>query len=135
MQNLDPKALTPTAKEAVLYANTPSYLLEKLRKDQGVRYLQAETDPHTLWEQLNQAKTVSNAEEVVWKYLLVVAIATSNWHERWAALSRTNLEDLEWGKVLWRLVQAEDVPTSNSTRMIDSKIDAPTFLWNRGTAH
>lgn len=130
MEKLDPRALTTTAKEAVLYANTPSYLLERLRKDSGVRLLQTELKPACLGRHLYRATKVASAEEMVWKYMLVVALATSDWPYKWKVFSRADLGDLEWGNLLWQLVKAEDIPTSSTTTMINPTIQGATYLWN-----
>jgi hypothetical protein len=77
------------------------------------------------------SKSAGRAEELVWKYLLLVAIATSEWAERWKALSDTDLSDLEWGELLWKLMKAQEAPTSSATKSFQTG-NAPTaFLWNR----
>lgn len=130
MNRIDPAVLTETAKEAVLYANTPSYLLEKLRKDPAIQILRHANSPENLWGELKEAPPVTSALDMVGKYLFVVAVATSEWPEKWAALSSLNLRDLEWGETLWKLIQAENVPTATVHAVIDSKGPA-TFSWNQ----
>jgi hypothetical protein len=124
--------LTDSAKEAVLFANTPSYLLERLRKDSAVQILQHGCAPGCLFEMLSESGPTKDALDVVRKYLLLVAITTSNWPDRWENLSKLDLSDLEWGDTLLELMRAESIPTQTINVVGETRDAKPkAFYWNQ----
>jgi hypothetical protein len=131
MTDVNEVVLTSSAQEAVLYANTASYLLEKLRRDSAVQMLQNDERPDDLLELLKEAGPARDALDVVRKYLLLVAVATSDWSERWKALSEIDLSDLEWAEAILGLVRAENIPTTTFDVIAgDQPAIAQRFNWN-----
>ena len=122
--------ITSPAKEAVLYANTPAFLLDKLRKDVSVRRL-IEAGSTEILDALKRSGHAKNALELATRYVLLVALVTSDWEGRWEAADSLDLTDLEWGKAIISLAQAEAVPTTYRTVVSQaSPKDCNTFSWS-----
>lgn len=131
MNSIESVDLTQSAKDAVLYANTPSYLLEKLKRDAAVRILSHKLAPSELFDLLSHAGPASNALEIVRKYVLLVALATSSLPDKWDVLSKLNLSDLEWGKLILRIAQAQEVPTHQAFVVAGDSGNRNEFKWNQ----
>jgi hypothetical protein len=107
---------TPTAKEAVLVANTPSFLLDRLRKDIAVQYVLDNMSMPEIVQAFTEAskRPVNDVAELVPRYVYLVALSTADPRnqEIWSQISALDLSQLEWGEAIRRLVRAEAVPTT-----------------------
>jgi hypothetical protein len=131
MNTIESVDLTQSAKDAVLYANTPSYLLEKLKRDAAVQNLVHKNPPSELLDLLSRLAPASNVLEIARKYVLLVALATSSLPDKWDSLSALDLSDLEWGKLILRIAQAQDVPTHQAYVVADDTGNRNDFKWNQ----
>jgi hypothetical protein len=119
------------ANETVLVANTPSYLLDRLRKDNAVAQI-AQTLPTaailaTLRE--SSARDPERVQDVVQRYVYLVAASMKDPSEIWPELAEINLRKLEWGDQLRDLIRAENVATSRiiiGTTMQDISRNSPS---------
>ena len=127
--------ITSSAKEAILYANTPTFLLDRLRKDASVRQLLDTHSPEEILGMLKESGRVQSPLELTRKYVLLVALLTSDWENRWKAAETVNVDDLEWGGIITNLAQAEDVPTTYEVVVSqDRPEDHQTFTWRSAAA-
>jgi hypothetical protein len=131
MSNIESVDLTQSAKSAVLYANTPTYLLDKLKRDAAIQILLHGTSPEELFETLCHAGPAENALDIARKYVLLVAVASSSLTNKWEALAKLDLSDLEWGKLILKMAQAQDVPTHQAFTMSSSVGNPNEFRWNQ----
>lgn len=111
--------VTPSAMEAVLVANTPSFLLDRLRKDIGVQTIAnsmtGDQIVTVLTELLKRPST--DAVQVVTAYVYLVALSWSDPQDEnvWRLISSLDLTHLEWGNAIRQLMLAEAVPTTTQT--------------------
>jgi hypothetical protein len=131
MSNIDSVDLTQSAKSAVLYANTPSYLLEKLKRDAAIQVLLHNASPQELLDLLKHAGPAASALEVARKYVVLIALAASNLPDKWTALSGLNLSDLEWGELILRMAKAQEVPTHQAFAAMSDVNSLNEFKWNQ----
>jgi hypothetical protein len=114
---IGPRAIaTPSAKEAVLIANTPAFLLDRLRKDVAVQYVLDSMTPQEIVNTLREvlARPATDASDLVPRYVYLVALATIDPkdQELWNQILSLDLSQLEWGEAMRRLIRAEAVPTT-----------------------
>lgn len=106
---------TPSAKEAVLVANTPSFLFDRLRRDSAVQFVIDKMKPSEILEALRKglATPPSDAVSLVPLYVYLVALASIDPGEReiWAEIRMLDLSHLEWGTAIRNLIFATAVPT------------------------
>ena len=108
---------TATAKEAVLFANTSSFLVHRLRKDASTSYVAHELPTADILDLLNEQcnKSFSGPLDVVRGYVLLVALSLKddlkNFKNR---LNAIDLAQLEWGGEIRRMILEERVPTTVS---------------------
>jgi hypothetical protein len=115
--SIGPRAIaTASAKEAVLVANTPSFLVDRLRKDIAVQYVLDSMTPAQIVQALREALShpITDATELVPRYVYLVALSTVDPHnqEIWNQIKSLDLSQLEWGEAIRRLMRAEAVPTT-----------------------
>jgi hypothetical protein len=107
---------TPTAQEAVLVANTPSFLLDRLRKDIAVQFVLDNMKPSEIVSALREglANPPANAKALVPLYIYLVALSSVDPQDKevWDGILSLDLSHLEWGETIRRLICAEAVPTS-----------------------
>jgi hypothetical protein len=114
---IGPRAIaTASANEAVLVANTPSFLLDRLRKDIAVQYVLDSMTPDEIMRALREALTrpVNDITEIVPRYVYLVALSTTDPQNQgiWKQIEALDLSQLEWGEPIRRLIRAEAVPTT-----------------------
>jgi hypothetical protein len=111
--------LTPTAKETVLVANTPTFLLDRLRGDTAVQYVLASMKPLEIIDELQTglATPPSDATRLVLLYVYLAALSATDPsdQETWTRIGALDLSQLEWGEVLKKLIQADAIPTTVSS--------------------
>jgi hypothetical protein len=114
---IGPRAIaTPSAKEAVLIANTPSFLLDRLRKDIAVQYVLDSMTPPEIVGALRDAlaRPAKEAADLVPRYVYLTALSTIDPQDQelWKQILSLDLSQLEWGEAIRRLIRAEAVPTT-----------------------
>jgi hypothetical protein len=109
--------LTEAAKEAVLIANTPAFLLERLRRDISAQTVADSMSSREIMDALRSllAQRIAGASQLVLAYVYLAALASSidardaTLLEQFRALELSNLE---WGRAIRELIISEAVPTS-----------------------
>lgn len=108
--------VTSSAKEAVLVANTPSFLLDRLRKDSGVRFVLDKLKPLEIVAALRDglANPPDDAVSLVPIYVYLVALSSTdpNDNETWNSFREIDLSHLEWGEAIRNIILASAVPTT-----------------------
>jgi hypothetical protein len=112
----DPSPIaTPSAKEAVLVANTPSFLLDRLRKDTSVRFVLDNMNPSEIVAALRDglASPLPDPVALVPLYVYLAALSGTDPNERelWNRIRELDLSHLEWGEAIRALILANAVPT------------------------
>jgi hypothetical protein len=106
---------TASAQEAVLVANTPSFLLDRLRKDVAVQTITANLGGREIVSALRSALTPrpDGVLGIVTAYVYLVALSYSDPQdaELWKEIAALDLSSLEWGDTIRGLIVAESVPT------------------------
>lgn len=115
--SIGPRAIaTPSAKEAVLVANTPSFLVDRLRKDIAVQYVLDSMTPPEIVQALREAlgRPIADPTELVPRYVYLVALSSVDPKDQviWNQIKSLDLSQLEWGEAIRRLIRAEAVPTT-----------------------
>jgi hypothetical protein len=107
---------TESAKEAVLVANTPSFLLDRLRKDVAVQTVLDNMNSREIVGALSDvlARPAKSPAELVPAYVYLVALSSADPQdvELWKQISSIDLSGLDWGNAIRRLISAEAVPTT-----------------------
>lgn len=106
-----------TAKEAVLVANTPSFLLERLRKDISVQYVSTKLGPYEIVKCLRDTLSKGGPQDaltLVSLYVYLVALSSVDPSDRaiWKEIESIDLSPLQWGDIIRRLMTADAVPTT-----------------------
>jgi hypothetical protein len=106
---------TASAQEAVLVANTPSFLLDRLRRDVAVQTVAANLTGKETVSALRGAldPAPQSVLGIVAAYVYLVALSYSDPQdvELWKEIDELDLSNLEWGDAIRRLISAESVPT------------------------
>jgi hypothetical protein len=107
--------VTSSAKEAVLVANTPSFLLDRLRKDTAVRFVLDKLRPSEIVVALRNglANPPQDAVALVPLYVYLAALASTDPSEQetWNEFRGLDLSRLEWGEAIRNIIFATAVPT------------------------
>jgi len=107
---------TDSAKEAVLVANTPSFLLDRLRKDVAVQTVLDNLTSGQIVASLRDvlARHPKEPAELVPAYVYLVALSSADPQDEalWREISSIDLSGLEWGNTIRTLISAEAVPTT-----------------------
>jgi hypothetical protein len=107
---------TATAKEAVLVANTPSFLLDRLRKDVAVQTVLDNMGSADIVVALREIlnRPPKNPAELVPAYVYLVALSSADPQDEqlWKQISALDLSGLEWGDTIRTIIAAEAVPTT-----------------------
>lgn len=114
---IGPRAIaTSSAKEAVLIANTPAFLLERLRKDIAVQYVLDSMSGREIVRALSDAlvRPPQEVSDIVPLYVYLVALSSVDPvdEELWSQIQSLDLSNLEWGEPIRRLITAAAVPTT-----------------------
>jgi len=111
--------VTPSAKEAVLVANTPSFLLNRLRKDISVQTIASTMTGSSILRSLSEvlARPPKDVVEIVTAYVYLVALSGYDLknEEIWRGISSLDLSALEWGPAIRDLMSTEAIPTNTLT--------------------
>ena len=115
--SIGPRAIaTASAKEAVLIANTPSFLLDRLRKDVAVQYVLDSMLPLEIVRALREAlaRPAEDVSEIVPRYVFLAALSTVDPQNQdvWKQIMALDLSHLEWGESIRRIIRAEAIPTT-----------------------
>ena len=106
---------TASAQEAVLVANTPSFLVDRLRKDVAVQTVAVNLDGRQILSVLRGILTPppNDVLGIVTAYVYLVALSYSDPQdgELWAEFGNLDLSALAWGDIIRGLIVAESVPT------------------------
>lgn len=102
------------ANEVVLVANTPTYLLDRLRKDASVASIAQTLTTSAILAALRSLSGSDplRVQDVVQRYIYLAALAMKNPSEVWPGLAEINLDKLEWGNQLREIIKAETVATN-----------------------
>ncbi len=107
---------TDSAKEAVLVANTPSFLLDRLRKDVAVQTVLDNMNSREIVVALREtlARPAKSPAELVPAYVYLVALSSADPQDEalWKQISSIDLSGLEWGDTIRAVISAEAVPTT-----------------------
>jgi hypothetical protein len=108
--------VTPSAKETVLIANTPSFLLDRLRKDIAVQTVVDNMTGTEIIAALRNTLSHPPADviEIVLAYIYLVALSSSDPQDfgLWREIAAVNLSRLEWGDAIRTLITIESIPTT-----------------------
>jgi len=99
------------ANEAVLVANTPSFIFKRLREDSVVRYI-ADThsaDDIASWF-AHHSDVPKTAEELVLRYMYLVAISMKNATDIFRLIGQIPVDSFQWGKEISELAIARARP-------------------------
>jgi hypothetical protein len=127
---IGPRAIaTSSAKEAVLVANTPAFLLDRLRKDIAVQYVLDSMTPQEIVRSLQDAltHTATDASDLVPRYVYLVALSTIDPQDQelWNQILSLDLSQMEWGEAIRRLIRAEAIPTTTFEYTLPSPLLSP----------
>jgi hypothetical protein len=102
------------ANEAVLVANTPFYLLDRLRKDSSVAHLAQSLSSAAILDELRDLSAIDpqRVQDIVQRYVYLAALAMKDPREVWPGLNQIDLRKLEWGEQLRAMIEAQTVATS-----------------------
>jgi hypothetical protein len=108
---------TPSASEAVLVANTPTFLFDRLKKDVAVQTVVENMSAREIIDSLRDrlARPAKNPIELVLGYIYLIALASAIDPADVQTLEifrSLDLSALEWGPAIRALILAEAVPTS-----------------------
>lgn len=107
---------TDSAKEAVLIANTPSFLLDRLRKDVAVQTVLDNMNSREIAGALSEvlSRPAKSPAELVPAYVYLVALSSADPRDEalWEQISSIDLSGLEWGDTIRAIISAEAVPTT-----------------------
>jgi hypothetical protein len=108
--------VTASAKEAVLVANTPSFLLDRLRKDTAVRFVLDKMKPSEIVTALQEglASPPRDAVALVPLYVYLASLSSTDPSDRetWNKVRALDLSHLEWGEAIRNIILASAVPTT-----------------------
>jgi hypothetical protein len=115
-----------TAKETVLVANTPSFLLDRLRKDSAVQYVLDNMRLPEIVQSLRAglANPPSDPTSLVALYIYLVALAATDPQDQqiWGQIKSLDLSRLEWGNVIRNLISVDAIPTTTMEFTLSSPI-------------
>jgi hypothetical protein len=106
---------TPSAREAVLFANTPSFLLERLRGDTSAAYvadvLRAEEILDLLQERCKRPP--ANPLDLLWIYVFLAALSLKDDSPEFKdKLNALNLSHVQWGDEIRLAITREKTSTN-----------------------
>lgn len=106
---------TSSAKEAVLFSNTASFLLDRLRKDSSASYIAHELNTEDIIGMLKErCKTPpTNPLDLLWAYILLAALSLKDDLRKFMdSLNSIDLSQIQWGNEI-RGAVVEDKPPTN----------------------
>ncbi len=107
---------TPSVKEVVLYANTPSFLIDRLRRDDATSYLAQMLTTEETINFLHRIEHPTDITELLWAYVLLASLfLRSDIAQFEGKLASLDLSQIQWGDDIRRSLLAEAIPTSINT--------------------
>ena len=116
--------LTSSAKDALVFANTPSFFMNRLQNDPMVQYAMLSFSDAALYRSLafQLQRGPRKPEDLIPVYVCLMALAIKAPQNIWAKVHALPLERLHWGRELVGLADAKrsegfvslDVHTSSS---------------------
>jgi hypothetical protein len=102
------------ANEVVLVANTPAFLLDRLRKDSSVAHIAQTVSTSAILGELSllSAAPPQRVQDVVRRYVYLAALALKDPGEIWPGLAEIDLSGVQWGDQLRAMIEAQTVATS-----------------------
>jgi hypothetical protein len=104
---------TSSVKEAVLFANTPSFLMQRLRRDSATSYL---AQALTMRESIDVLLTVQrphDVTELLWAYVLLASLFLRDDISEFTEMIRNmDVSSIQWGDDIRTSLLAEMIPTS-----------------------
>jgi len=109
--------ITPSAKEAVLIANTPAFLLDRLRRDISVQTVVANMSGKDILAALRDTLSEPPGTEVLkivlaYIYLVALSYCDPQDFDLWNEIAKADLSGLEWGNAIRTLITIESIPTT-----------------------
>lgn len=108
METMIKPELSSNAKEVVLVANTPSFLLRQMQRDPAVQFIVESVAPDKLFSYFSNSLCSENdrAEALVEKYICLIALGAMNAPQVWKKVHGLNLSCLQWGEAIVALIDA-----------------------------
>jgi hypothetical protein len=124
---IEPKFVeTSSVKQVMLYTNTPSFLLSRLRKDSATSYVANTLSAKDTIEALSRLKQPKNVDELLWVYVLLASFALRDQEQLETVrreLETIDLSMVEWGNDLRQAILSEATPTAFNTIRYGSGIE------------
>jgi hypothetical protein len=114
---------TTGAQEAVLFANTPSYILARIRKDSSASYVASKLSTAQILQTLGEMVNcpIADVHELVQFYVFLVSLTMKNDVNKFAReLKSLDLRSVQWGAEILDSILNEQTPTTVSTVTINS---------------
>src|SRR5277367_6870574 len=105
---------TPSAKEVVLFANSPSFLLERLCRDTSTQNVAHEFSTQEIVDFLKQSceKPPKEATDLVRIYVFLVALSLKDdLRDLKAKLVSIDMHRIEWADRIREMILSEQTPT------------------------
>ncbi len=104
---------TPSVKEVVLYANTPSFLIDRLRRDDATSYLTQMLGTEETITFLHRIERPTDITELLWAYVLLASLFLRDDIAQFEGkLASLDLSQIQWGDDIRKSLLAERIPTS-----------------------
>jgi len=106
---------TSSAKEAVLFSNTASFLLDRLRKDSSVSYVAHKLKTEEILDALKESSKNSPKDvlDLLWIYVFLVALSLKDDLEKFQdALNAIDLSQIQWGAEIRRAITENRTATN-----------------------
>jgi hypothetical protein len=128
---------TPSAKEAVLFSNTASFLLDRLRKDSSAAYVAHKLKTDEIVELVKDRIKAPPASplDLLWLYVLLAALSLKDDLQQFKdRINSNDLSQFQWGDEIRKYI-LEDKTTTNflDTRYTEIRKNSQTGTANRVT--
>jgi hypothetical protein len=123
---------TSGAREAVLFANTPSYILSRIRKDASAAYVAETLSAEQILEGLRNMLETPDADvhRLVRVYVYLVSLALKEDVSKFSSELRSlNLSGVQWARQIADSILSEQTPITTETVNIDSD-NKPSVIKN-----
>lgn len=106
--------ITPQAKEAVLFANSASFLLDRLRRDGSVSYVAQSLETREILDRLKDmaGQAPKQPTDLVRAYVFLVALALKeDFNDVRDELLSIGMDQIEWAGQIRGLLLDQQIPT------------------------
>jgi hypothetical protein len=112
--NVDSKFVeTPSVKEVLLFANTPSFLISRLRKDGATSYLVQVLSTEESIGLLRKLEHPQDITELLWAYVLMASFFLRDDIIGFQSdINALDLSQIQWGTEIRRDLLSEITPTN-----------------------